>query len=141
MLRLGFVGLIIVLGTVFITTDRANAERFTMRPLAMPMAPDSALEFDIDTSVFCADCHQSKFTLGGAHAPTMGSSTHKVGIVYAAQNMNLKYLKSRPDANLDNGKVVCTTCHEGYTEHLLTDKRHDLSDSRGTLDCSSCHDL
>jgi len=120
----------------------ASAERFSMKPIAMPMAVNPSFEFAVDSSILCADCHENKFSPGGIHASTMGAGNHKVGIVYAAQNLNVKYLKQSPDAYLEKGRVVCTTCHDGYSEDLIGNNRHEVAiDSRGTLDCSSCHNI
>ncbi len=142
MLKLNIAVFIMVLSLVFTLTFTANAERFAMKPIATQMTVNPSFEFDVNTFVFCADCHENKFSPGGIHASAMGAGNHKVGIVYTAQNLNVKYLKQRPDAYLEKGRVVCTTCHDGYTENLIGNNRHELApDSRGTLDCSSCHNI
>ncbi len=141
-----FVGFFLAPNISAIADSRGNTKlkkyRYTRqvkKPLYM-QSSDLSFEFEVNSSVICADCHESHLGTARVYQTILTSAKHEIGASYFAQNRSVKHLRAFPNVYLENGTIACRSCHDGYTEELINDKRHVLQrGSKGMRDCSACH--
>ncbi|VAX22270.1 hypothetical protein MNBD_NITROSPINAE01-871 [hydrothermal vent metagenome] len=86
----------------------------------------------------CSGCHKKN----GPHTANQKIVNHAINVIYPVSNLNNnRAFKSASNIYLEGGKIVCRTCHDGYTAQLTTGTaKHFLTPSaRGTLGCEACH--